>query len=38
MKSEVTNVSGATVTENVTPDVTSKDVVETDVTKDVTID
>ena len=38
MKSEVTNVSGATVTENVTPDETSKDVVETDVTKNVTIE
>jgi len=36
MKSEVTNVSGATVTENVTPDVTTKEVVETNVTKDVT--
>ena len=32
------DVSGATVTENVTPDETSKDVVETDVTKNVTIE
>ena len=36
MKSEVTNVSGAMVTENVTPDVTTKEVVKTNVTKDVT--
>ena len=34
MKSEVTNVSGAT--ENVSPDVTTKENVETNVTKDVT--